>query len=764
MNTDRIVGMLKCSGQGRVPQILLLLTVASLILIFFDFLILNHIQGREGVNGDPSKYGGRSVFSTNNVDIKEKLINVNIGGLMFQTVATTGLSLLRNSMYKTFYTSVDSISKLQSKPYASGESSVRYPKSSFRILNITSTGYHSINITASDLAGNKREIPDTRHKDCISVQYDVKSLSPSSVIIVFHNEARSTLLRTLHSILHQTVAELLNEIILVDDASSYPWLHQPLTDYVDTLPLVHLVRLSTRQGLIRARLAGAYAAKSDVLVFLDAHVEVNKDWLQPLLLRIKQNPKIVAVPQMDVIQWNTLKYTRPVALFHGSFLWNLEFKYQKVPKRILKTMKTQADPIPSPVMVGCAHAIQREFFFASGSYDDSMKIWGAENLEHSFRIWMIGGRVEVIPCSRVGHIFKPTLPYNFQNEPSTVIQRNLIRTAEVWMDEYKDIFYATQKDIAAVDVTSLNERKRLREKLQSKGFDWYLKSVVPDLPVPPRSATHFGELRNQGFPGQCLQLVFQKLELRSCDLQEVKHKHFMITGDFKLEFDKTCILVHENAIVFDKFCRKYSPHLYLWKYLNMKLVHLISKTCLSVQRNKLVTAGACQDSIESNNIKWRFSYQFNFNRTIKIEDILSEAIFPPDSAKYFGKLESNNICLQVFELQPPELVICSQLPLHEQILYIDKKDGYLRYKNLCLFHSDTSDSSHVFKFLKCNTEHRKFIKVQLDYNSNIKKMILLNLKEKNSCLMYKNGTKGLILSYDMCENVETYWTFTVPKI
>lgn len=75
------------------------------------------------------------------------------------------------------------------------------------------------NIIASDKISFDRSIPDTRHFECKKVTYDYDKLPNTSVVIIFHNEAWSPLIRTIHSVYNRSPPKLLHEIVLLDDAS-----------------------------------------------------------------------------------------------------------------------------------------------------------------------------------------------------------------------------------------------------------------------------------------------------------------------------------------------------------------------------------------------------------------------------------------------------------------------------------------------------------------------------------------------------------------
>lgn len=344
------------------------------------------------------------------------------------------------------------------------------------------TGYHrhAFNVLISTRLGYHRELPDTRDSQCRDKVYPL-ALPSASVVICFFNEAFSALLRTVHSVLDRTPAYLLHEVILVDDHSELEELKDGLDQYVrnELQGKVKLVRNPRREGLIRGRMIGASHATGEVLVFLDSHCEVNQAWLQPLLAPIQRDRHTVVCPVIDIISADTLSYS-PSPIVRGGFNWGLHFKWDPVPPSELSGPGGTSGPIRSPTMAGGLFAMNRKYFNELGQYDAGMDIWGGENLEISFRIWMCGGQLLIIPCSRVGHIFRKRRPYGSPGGQDTMAH-NSLRLAHVWMDEYKEQYLSLRPELRDRSFGDISERVALRKQLKCRSFRWYLDTVYPEM-------------------------------------------------------------------------------------------------------------------------------------------------------------------------------------------------------------------------------------------------------------------------------------------
>ena len=52
----------------------------------------------------------------------------------------------------------------------------------------------------------------------------------------------------------------------------------------------------------------------------------------------------------------------------------------------------------------------------------------------------------------------------------------------MWWDDYKKYFYERKPSAKNVDPGDLTAQKAIREKLQCKSFDWFMKEIAYDLP------------------------------------------------------------------------------------------------------------------------------------------------------------------------------------------------------------------------------------------------------------------------------------------
>uniref|UniRef100_A0A7M5VDH8 Polypeptide N-acetylgalactosaminyltransferase n=1 Tax=Clytia hemisphaerica TaxID=252671 RepID=A0A7M5VDH8_9CNID len=379
-------------------------------------------------------------------------------------------------------------------------------------------GVYGFNQLVSDEISLDRSVPDMREKECKHWNYPI-DLPTASVIFIFHNEGWSTLLRSVHSVINRTPAQFLHEIVLVDDKSEMQHLHEPLDEELQKpfyQSKVKVVRNNEREGLIRARNNGAVIASGEVLVFLDAHIEVGLNWLPPLLGPIYENPRTLSVPIIDGIRWDdfALYSNYGNGYSRGLFEWGMLYKEGPLPEKEKNKRQRKSEPFDSPTHAGGLFAIRRDWFKELGWYDPGLLIWGGENYELAFKLWQCGGRSVWVPCSRIGHVYRGhscsschsgDLGKKWGNYPLAL--RNYKRLIEVWFDDkYKEFFYTREPLARFIDHGDISEQLALKKRMNCKSFTWFMKEVAYDVlfkfpELPPNK--HWGEIKNAE-NGQCI--------------------------------------------------------------------------------------------------------------------------------------------------------------------------------------------------------------------------------------------------------------------
>ena len=135
--------------------------------------------------------------------------------------------------------------------------------------------------------------------------------------------------------------------------------------------------------------------------------------------------------------------------------------------------------------------------------------------------WMCGGKIEIVPCSRVGHIFRTFSPYKWTTTVK-LPEYNYKRVAAVWMDHYQELYYdrigrtGDRREQNIGDYGSVLARKELRESLQCKDFEWCVCDKICDHIFPPviiclyqvseRTNARLAQRSDQGDGGDKVQL------------------------------------------------------------------------------------------------------------------------------------------------------------------------------------------------------------------------------------------------------------------
>ncbi|XP_053668217.1 putative polypeptide N-acetylgalactosaminyltransferase 9 [Anopheles marshallii] len=452
-----------------------------------------------------------------------------------------------------------------------------------------------LNEYASDLVSVRRRLPDLRDPWCRnskSNRLSSERLPATSIVIVFYNEVWSVLTRTVHSVLDRSPSHLIREIILVDDCSNFPFLKTQLEEYFDAYPVVRFIRATERLGLIRARMLGAKNASSDIVTFLDAHVECMEGWLEPLLEVVVRNSTHIALPTIDRIDERDMSLRTNISLLlAGAFEWDLNFGWCER-KQLHRKYAHPYEPFDTPAMAGGLFTINRTFFERIGWYDEGYILYGMENIELSIKSWMCGGKLLTVPCSRVGHVQKHSHPYLFAVQKDLAFH-NTARLAEVWMDEYKQVVFDVNgfPRYSEALFGSVEKRKRARERAKCKPFRYYLKHAFPELHKPSIQGQFRGEVRNLALGVRLCLTVNKKGTapyMAPCNglerTQYWSHSYYQDINSYK-----ACLAFNGSTLT-TAMCHRHRGN-QSWMYVSetKQIVSMAHSRCLSISENSNFT-------------------------------------------------------------------------------------------------------------------------------------------------------------------------------
>jgi len=309
--------------------------------------------------------------------------------------------------------------------------------------------------------------PDTRPHGCTDVDEDFSDLKVS-IVIPWLNEAWEHMRDTLQALIYFTPDELIEEIMFISDGNP----DSRETELKALSGKVTVLALPQRQGLIRAKMHGVRLARGPVIVFMEAHCIVNRKWLQPLLQRVRLNPKTLAMPALDAIPQDNWRLYNKMPSGHWRFEWNLNLIYTNPGQLIGNTH----EPYPSPGTSGGIFAMRKDWFGELGLFDPGMLEWGGDHVELTFKTWRCGGRIEIVPCSRIGHLFRDPQhrPYDVQ---VTQVVQNYARLARIWLKDHIDIFNKMKPESLNMRFDDMKEMMERHDKLGCKDMAWYLENV-----------------------------------------------------------------------------------------------------------------------------------------------------------------------------------------------------------------------------------------------------------------------------------------------
>ncbi|MGX5819716.1 glycosyltransferase family 2 protein [Chitinophaga lutea] len=242
---------------------------------------------------------------------------------------------------------------------------------------------------------------------------------PSVAVVILNWNGKSFLERFLPSVCASHYGNL--EIYVADNAST----DDSVAYVASAFPQVKIIRNASNSGFAGGYNEALRHVKADIFVLLNQDVEVDPDWIAPVIAQMQQDPSIAAC-QPKLRAWSERESFEYAGAAGG---WMDILGYTFCRGRILYTTERdqgQYDDVQDIFWAtGAALFIRSECFFEVGGFDPYF-FAHMEEVDLCWRLQRAGHRISYCPQSVVYHVGGGSLPQGNPRKLYLNFRNNLI--------------------------------------------------------------------------------------------------------------------------------------------------------------------------------------------------------------------------------------------------------------------------------------------------------------------------------------------------
>lgn len=153
-------------------------------------------------------------------------------------------------------------------------------------------------------------------------------------------------------------------------------------------------------GTAKARNLGFRFARCEIVVFSDAHITVEDNWLPDIVRAYNEaNFDVLAIP----IKPDGVGIGNPSNIGYAQTLSEMS--------AIWICTKPEKNYVEVPLAAGGFVAYKKEVFDSIGGYQELFNTWGYEDIEISIRAWLLGFKTILANDFSVGHYFREAVVF-----------------------------------------------------------------------------------------------------------------------------------------------------------------------------------------------------------------------------------------------------------------------------------------------------------------------------------------------------------------